>query len=172
MSDPFNDEPSEGMLDGLLRRVPGYQGYLDRDARRKSDQLAREMIADQLERAKRALDGVTRMLLEQGAIDALPKFEQLRGRFDLAVAQLRGAPAGYQSFFELDDVTEELLEDVYEHDLWTIDEAQKLGDEAERLAQGDQPPGSVFSAVGAQLTQIEDKMRERGKLLAEMKKMY
>ena len=89
MTAPFDDHNKPGMLEGMLRKIPGFAGYLDKDERRQSDEQARRWVADRLDRAKRSLDAFTRGLLELGQIDVLPKFDRLRGRIDYLIAQLR-----------------------------------------------------------------------------------
>jgi hypothetical protein len=95
---------------------------LDKEARRDSDQLTRQWLADRLQRAKRGMDQYSRALVEAANIDQLPQVDRLRSHLDRLIARLRGAPAGYSGFFDLVQVDEELLEDVYEHDLWLMDE--------------------------------------------------
>ncbi len=94
MPDPFDDRP-RGRFDALLRKLPGFDGYVKRDARRKSDQLAREEVARHLIQAKVNLESLTRTLLDQGHLDALPRFDRLRGRLDFMVSKLRGAPQAF-----------------------------------------------------------------------------
>lgn len=172
MPESFDAEPAKGILDSILERIPGFSGYNDREARRKSDQQARLLIADHLQRGKRSLDAVTGALVDKGAIDTLPKFDRLRGRFDLVIAKLRGAPSGYQSFFELDDVTDDLLEDIYEHDLWTIDDAEALANTIESLVTDSRSAEEILAQVTEHFDHFETKIKQREKLFAGAKEMY
>jgi hypothetical protein len=175
VADPFDDRP-QGYFDNLLRKVPGFAGYVDHEARLASDRLAREQIAGHLQRAKGALERITGALVDGGDIDALPKFDRFRGSVDHAIAKLRGAPAGYHSFFALDDVQDDMFEDVYEHDLWTIDEAEKFGDQIEALAtsldgavDGDSHNAiGLLSQIKAHFGVIEAKIKERERMLADL----
>jgi hypothetical protein len=170
VADPYDDRP-QGLLNNLLRKVPGFAGYVDREAREASDLLARQNIAQHLERAKRALEGITRALVDRGAIDALPKFDRFRGTVDHTIAKLRGAPAGYHGFFAIDDVQDDLLEDVYEHDLWTIDEAEKFAVEIEALAEAEDAgvdANALLKQMKTHFEAIEAKIKQREQILAEL----
>ena len=169
MPDPFDDRP-RGFFDNLLRKVPGFAGYVDREARQASDQLARQNIAAHLAGAKRALDGITRALVDRGAIDALPKFDRFRGKVDHVVARLKGAPVGYHGFFTIDEVRDEVLEDVYEHDLWTIDAAEKFAADVEALINaGDSvEPDVLLEQIETRFEAIEAKIEERKRILADL----
>jgi hypothetical protein len=170
VADPYDDRP-QGLLNKLLRKLPGFAGYVDREARQASDQLARQNIAMHLERAKRALEGITRALVDRGAIDALPKFDRFRGTVDHTIAKLKGAPAGYHGFFALDDVQEDRLEDVYEHDLWTIDEAAKFAQEVQVLAEADEATAdadALLRQIKTHFEAIEAKIKQRERILADL----
>jgi hypothetical protein len=170
VADPYDDRP-KGYFDNLIRRVPGFAGYVDREARQASDRLARENVADHLERAKRALEGITLALVDRGEFDALPKFDRFRGTVDHSIAKLKGAPAGYHGFFALDDVQEDLLEDVYEHDLWTIDEAEKFAQAVETLAEADDDAAdadALLKQIKTHFDAIEARINQREKILAEL----
>lgn len=151
MPDPYDDRP-QGHFDALLSKLPGFDGYVKRDARRKSDQLARECVARNLVQAKTNLDSVTRGLLDQGQIDALPRFDRLRGRLDFMISKLRGAPAGFQAFFDVDELRDELLEDVYDHDLLMIAEAEQFAAFVKSV--------SVTGDLNALLAQLDERWRE------------
>jgi hypothetical protein len=75
-------------------------------------------MADRLQQGKGGLDQYGRGLADAARIDQLPQLDSLRGRIDTLIARLRGAPAGYSGFFDLVQVDEELLDNVYEHDLY------------------------------------------------------
>ena len=98
MWDPDDFAESRGGLKDLLRKIPGFSGYLDREARRTSDQLLRQWMADRLQQGKGGLDQYGRGLADAARIDQLPQLDSLRGRIDTLIARLRGA-RGLQRFF-------------------------------------------------------------------------
>jgi hypothetical protein len=165
MEELFDEGPT--FLDRLLRKIPGFGGYLDRAARRQSDEHARRLAAEHLDRAKRGLDECARALADSGQLDRIPLLDRLRHRLDRLIAQLRGAPAGASGFYQAQRLNEELVEDLYEYDLWTIDEAEKLAGQIESLARHDADPIQLTNELALSVGEFEHKVAERQKLLAE-----
>ncbi len=117
MSEPKDHSEDRNLIESILRRVPGFKGYLEKEYPRQSDQLQRQWLADRLLRAKPAIDRLAQPLVDAAQIDALPQLDRLRARLDKVIWQIRSAMQGYSGFFDLVRVDEELLERVYEHDV-------------------------------------------------------
>jgi hypothetical protein len=133
MPEPMDHTRDRNFVEDILRRVPGFQGYLEKEYRRASDDLQRDWLADRLQRAKRAIDSASRPLADAGQIDALPQLDRMRGRLDKLIARIRGAVQGYSGFFDLVRVDETLLERVYEHDVALMEQVEALGATIEQL---------------------------------------
>jgi hypothetical protein len=133
MSNPKDHSRDRNWLEELFRRVPGFRGYLEKEYRRESDKLQRDWMADALERSKASLEEVGRKLADAGAIKTLPELDRLRGRLDKLVGRLRHAPHGYSGFFDLVQVDEALLDEVYAFDVAMMDAAGQLASETSAL---------------------------------------
>jgi hypothetical protein len=133
MLDPSEHAEKRGAIEGILGKIPGFKGYLEKEYRRKSDDLQRDWLADRLERSKRAMDAVTRPLADAARIDVLPQVDRLRGRLDKLIARIRGAMQGYSGIFDLVQVNEELLDAVYDHDVGVMDQVDALAQAVENL---------------------------------------
>ncbi len=134
MPQPHEHAANRNLIESMLRYMPGFRGYLEKEYRRESDALQREWIADRLQRAKRGLDGLSRSLVDAGRIDPLPAIDRLRGRLDAFLGRVRGAMQGYSGFFDLVRIGEAELERVYEHDLALADRVSALAERIEGLA--------------------------------------
>ena len=141
MSEPKEHAEQRNLIETILRHVPGFRGYLEKEYRRDSDELARQWLADRLERSKRAIDDLTRPLADAGQIDALPQVDRLRGRLDKLIARIRGAMQGYSGFFDLVRVQEDLLDRIYQHDVQLMRQVDALGNAVEQLP-------ALWSAAG------------------------
>lgn len=141
MPEPREHLRERNWLETLLHKIPGFRGYLDKENRRESDALAREWLADRLQRSKRALDDHTRTLADRGQIAQLPQYDRLRGRVDKLIGRIRGAMHGYSGVFDLVRVNEALLDRVYEHDVILMERVENLASSVEKLnslpAEGD-----------------------------------
>jgi hypothetical protein len=152
MPEPKKHTEQRNLVETILRHIPGFRGYLEKEYRRDSDELAREWLADRLQRSKRAVDEMSRPLADAGEIDALPQVDRLRGRLDKLIARIRGAMQGYSGFFDLVRVREDLLDRIYEHDVQLMRQVDALGDAIEQLPA---QYGGIAAALPGLLGQIE-----------------
>lgn len=152
MPDPKEHADNRGAIETILRFIPGFRGYLEKEYRRESDRLARAWLAEKLQRAKGGLDGFSRAQVDAGRIDALPPCDRVRGRLDRLIARLAGGVQGYSGFFDFVDVDEDVLDDVYDHDMGLLSQVDALAGTLENLATqtGVEPEGWADL-----LTQIE-----------------
>ncbi len=143
MPEPRDHADHRGAIETILRQIPGFRGYLEKEYRRESDELQRRWLADRLQRSKRAVDEVSRRLVESGQVDPLPQIDRLRGRLDRLIGRIRGAMQGYSGFFDLVQVDEPLLDQVYEHDMALMEQVEGLAKAVEEL------PGHVNEVASA-----------------------
>jgi len=150
MPDPRQHTQNRGTLESILRRIPGFRGYLEKEYRRDSDALQREWLADCLVRAKRGLDDHTRALADAGDIDSLPQWDRVRMRIDKVSARIRGAMRGYSGWFDLVQIDEAVLDRVYDYDAKLLDEVEQFGKGLEQLNSETKPAELI-----ARLEQLE-----------------
>lgn len=165
MPEPKDHAKHRNWVETILRFIPGFHGYLEKEYRRDSDELEREWLADRLHRSKRAIDDLARPLADAGQIDALPQIDRLRARLDKLIARIRGAMQGYSGFFDLVRVREDLLDRVYEHDVALMERVDALGRRIEELPDD---PGQVAKALPElfdQLDALEQKWDVRDDML-------
>ncbi len=165
MSDPSRHARERGIVEQILRRIPGFKGYLDKEYRRDSDYLTRTWMADRLQASKRSLDDYMRNLVDQGDLEAMPTCERLRTRLDGAISRLRGAVRGYSGLFDYVQVNEKLLEEVYEHDLALVNDVDNLADAIERLPKSSEPPSQTIPELMERVNKVDEKIGHRGDLL-------
>lgn len=152
MPDPSKHAKDRNWIESILRNIPGFRGYLEKEYRRESDELQREWLADRLTRAKRAIGDLTRPLADAGQIDALPQVDRLRGRLDKLIGRIRGAMQGYSGFFDLVRIREPQLEQIYEHDAQLVADVDALGAAIEKLPERQ---GEIADALPPLLDQID-----------------
>ena len=150
MPDPRQHTQNRGTLESILRRIPGFRGYLEKEYRRDSDALQREWLADCLVRSKRSLDDHTRSLADAGNIDSLPQWDRVRLRIDKLSARIRGAMRGYSGWFDLVQIDEAVLDRVYDYDAKLLDQVEQFGKELEQIKSETKPTDLI-----ARLEQLE-----------------
>ena len=115
-----------GFLDTLAGLIPGYRGYAERDARRSQDKRLRDHVAEQLDRSKRALDGVIYLATQRGVLDGLDDVDRLKQTIGTCADNLRHASYGASGL--MDDIVVKApdLDRVYQHDLGLHGQAEEL----------------------------------------------
>lgn len=152
MVDPSRHADSRNLVETILRYIPGFKGYLEKEYRRESDHLARTHLCDQLRKCKSKLDNYQRALVESAQLDELPKCERLRTRIDTLESRIRGAVRGYSGFFDFVRVNEAVLDKVYDHDMALLGDVAALLEATDQLSVTD--TGKVN--VDDLLQQVED----------------
>ncbi|MBN1394594.1 MAG: hypothetical protein JW959_06195 [Pirellulales bacterium] len=153
MPQPKDHAEERNLIETVLRHIPGFRGYLEREYRRESDELQRNWMADRLQRSKRAVDDLSRALVDEAKVDLLPQIDRLRVRLDRLLGRIRGAMQGYSGFFDLVRIDEPVLEQVYEHDAALDELIDTFTLTAEQLPR---KKDDVPVAVGELLAWIED----------------
>ena len=164
MPEPIDHVRKRGAIESVLRRIPGFRGYLEKEYRREADDLQRDWLADRLQRSKRGLDDLTGTLANAGQIDLLPQCDRLRGRLDKLIGRIRGAMQGYSGFFDLVQVDEALLDRVYRHDVGIMDRVEELAEEVERLPRVESPEEAV-ARLTQRVSELDDAWNQRVDML-------
>lgn len=167
--DPAAHAKDQNLIEKILRKIPGFKGYLEKEYRRESDYLARTWLADRLQSCKRGLDDYIRNLVDAGYIDSLTQCERLRTKIDKLVLGLRGAVRGYSGVFDFVKVREELLDEVYKLDISLTEEVDKLAADVEALASKTGESQTLISDLMHRVDEIDRKYGERAKILEGLK---
>ncbi len=155
MPEPRDHTKDRGWIESILRKLPGFKGYLEKEYRRDSDALQRAWLADRLQRSKRALDAYGRTLVDAGKLEPLVLVDRLKGRLDKNIGRIRGAMQGYSGFFDLVQVDETRLDKVYEHDIAMMDLVDTLADAVEKLEHATAETPFPAAALNEQLAAVE-----------------
>jgi hypothetical protein len=166
---PASHAEDRNLLEKILRKIPGFKGYLEKEYRRESDYLARTWLADRLQASKRGLDDYVRNLVDAGELDSLTQCDRLRSKVDKLVLGLRGAVRGYSGFFDFVKVREEMLDEVYKLDISLTEEVDKLAADIEGLASKSGDCKTLVSDLSHRVDEIDRKYDERAKILQGLK---
>jgi hypothetical protein len=165
MPEPRDHTEHRNLIETILRHIPGFRGYLEKEYRRESDDLQRDWLADRLQRSKRAIDALSRPLADAGQIDLLPQVDRVRGRLDKLLGRIRGAVQGYSGFFDLVRVDEELLDQVYERDVALIAQVDALAGAVENLPDKREKLAALLPDLLRQTDELEHLWDQREDVL-------
>lgn len=160
---------SPNAVEAILRKIPGFHGYLEREHRRKADQLQRHYLADQLQQSKAVLERAALRLTEAGQLDRLPRLERLRGRLDRLIGRIRGAVQGYSGFFDLVRVDVQMLDRVYDYDYRMIEQVEAIGRAVGQLAQAGEPAEKAENELAAAIDEAQRAWDSRREMLEGLK---
>jgi hypothetical protein len=104
----------------LLAKLPGFNGYFDREQRRAADKLLREGVAQRYEEQWRRISGLQRELISQGGLAYIDDLEGAAIKLRQFVDRVRTASYGYAGFFDAVKIRSEELEQLYQYDLWLL----------------------------------------------------
>ncbi len=77
MSDLFNRiTDNQDVIRKLLSKIPGFNGYIERENRRASDKLLREGIADRFEQQWQRISSLQTELISSGGIMFIDDLER------------------------------------------------------------------------------------------------
>lgn len=165
MPEPKRHAENRGAIESLLRRIPGFRGYLEKEYRRESDALQREWLADRLQRSKRGLDQYAQALADAAKIDTLPLVDRLRSRLDRLMGRVRGAMQGYSGFFDLVQIDEAALDRVYEYDVSLMEEVAALADHIDALGGRAEEADQLVPPLLDEIARIEEAWDQREDVL-------
>jgi len=157
-----------GVLDELMRKIPGFAGYLDRENRRDADQRHREFIAKRLTQKKRDIQDVGEILLGSGDMSQMSALDSLTNKCDRLIERTRHASAGFSSFMDSNAVDVQRLDTIYEHDLallTTVESLDALVSRAESAADTKDNVGQALREVKKGLDEIDAHLDQRDKIL-------
>lgn len=111
----------------LLGKLPGFNGYFDREQRRMADKMLRETVAGRYEEQWRRISSVQRDLISQGGLAFVDDLEGAAIKLRQFVDRVRTASYGFAGFFDAVKIESEELEKIYQYDLWMLSLVDEIG---------------------------------------------
>ena len=165
MPAPIDHAQHRGWIESILRHIPGFKGYLEKEYRRDSDALLRSVLADDLQRCKPSLDEYAKSLVAAGKLEGLAAVDAIRPKLDKVIARIRGAMQGYSGMFDLVQVKVDLLQRVYEHDLKLTELCEGANGIAAKLKTTPSDTDAVLSELKSKIEQIDQGWDRRVEML-------
>lgn len=165
MPEPKDHMQRRGWIETILRYIPGFRGYLEKEYRRESDALQRDWLATQLKGAKRRLDGYSRDLADAARLDDLSGVDRIRSRLDRLTSRIEGAMQGYSGFFDFVQIDEAALDQVYAYDVSLMQQVETIVAQVESLSVDDADAPGKQKAVFKLLEEFDHALDKREDML-------
>lgn len=164
--DPLQHADQRGVIEGILQHIPGFSGYLEREYRRESDQLARKCLEDKLQSVKQNLDRHLANLVDQGELATLAPGERLKTRIDTLQNKIRSSVRGYSGFFDFVRVDRSRLDNVLALDLALVKAAESIEAASKALVQEKSASQDKLNQLGETIGELDDKFSQRAEILS------
>ena len=120
-----NDD--QDVIKNLLSKVPGFKGYIERENRRSSDKILRELIAQRYQDEWKRVSSLQRDLVNEGELKYVGDLESAALKISQFSDRIKTAAYGHSSFFEAVKINEEELQTLYEYDNKLLQSADEIG---------------------------------------------
>jgi hypothetical protein len=125
---------SRNLIEKIGAVIPGFKGYVDRNARRDADKLLRETVAVRFEQQWSRISELQRNLITQGSIESVDDLEAAVVKLRAFIDRVRTASYGYAGFFDAVKVNEAELVKLYQFDASLLDRAVQLSAAVDNVA--------------------------------------
>lgn len=155
----------EDFFKKILSKVPGFNGYVERNDRRTADKLLRETIADHFEALWQRISGVQRSMVNESGIEDVYELEAAAIKLRQFIDRIRTASYGYAGFFDAVKIKTEELNAIYQHDLQLLDMEDEVGraiDNVESSLGTDGQPAAInhLVSLSQQCIDVFEKRKE------------
>ena len=130
----------------ILSKIPGFSGYMERQARRDSDKLLRETLADLFEQQWQRISALQSDLIREGEIEWIDDLESAAIKLRTFSDRIRRAARGYSGLFDAVMINEAELLQIYEYDaqmLDLVDEISRAIDNVETSIGSEGLPAAI-----------------------------
>lgn len=156
MKDSYGPDAHENIqdnlnpLEALLRKIPGFKGYMEKRDRREADQLLRETLAARFEEVRvefsRIHEALARDIIK--AIDFAEPMGRIDNRLMGLIGKIKDAPQGYAGFFDAIKVDEQKLAEIYQFDQTMVGHGEEIALAVTKLAEAVNSDGDIHGAIG------------------------
>jgi hypothetical protein len=118
---------SEDVFKKIVAKIPGFKGYIERQARRDSDKMVRDTIFNRFRELEGRVSAIQRDFISQGDIKYVDKLEASAIKLRTFADRVHTASRGYSGVFDAVKINEAELAKLYEYDSAMLDQVDQVG---------------------------------------------
>ena len=141
-------ESAMSSFEELVRKVPGYKGYKDKELRREADKLLRLHVARGFEEQLSRLNSIQLELTNRGRLASLVTLERCVMKLQMLIDRIKSASYGYSGLLDAIKVKEKELDALYEFDSQLEDGIVRVSSLLDRLAAAAQAEEETAMSSG------------------------
>jgi hypothetical protein len=149
----------QGTIEDVVRKLPGFKGYLARQDRRAADRLLREHIVRVFEELLREFTQLQNRMVDSGGLKYMEQARRIDTVLQTFIDRVRTAPEGYAGLYDAVKIREGELDKVYAFDNGLLVYSDQIATGLKRLEEaigGDD--------IGGVLDQLDEAVREVAEL--------
>lgn len=139
----------QGGLEDLIRRLPGFKGYLEKEDRREADRLLRDHLVRVFEEQLGEFTRLQQRLIDSGGIMLMEQVQRVDTKLRTFIDRVDTAPRGYAGLFDAIKVREEELARLYAFDNALLAYADRLAELLAGFGQAIEANEGVETAIRA-----------------------
>lgn len=107
---------NQGSVEDLVRKIPGFSGYLEKEDRRNADRLLREQLVRIFEEQLGDFTRLQNELVNSGGIMHMERVQTIDTKMRTFIDRIESAAQGYAGLFDAIKVKEDALARLYAFD--------------------------------------------------------
>ena len=118
---------SQDVFKNLASKIPGFDGYIERQNRRAADKLMRETIADRFDEQWKRASALQTDMISEGLLSYMDDMERAAIQIQTFSDKIRTASYGYSGTFDAIKINEAELAQLYSFDQGFFLAAEEIG---------------------------------------------
>lgn len=156
---------AEDMIQSALNRVPGYNGYRDKESRRDEDKAVRVSVADALTANVDTLTRYNSELAIARDFESLTSLEAAVGQIRLLADRIRTASYGYGGIFGDNSIDANAIEQLRLFDGAMLHEVESFTSSVKNLTSSTPPNAEARSAMLEELGRLNTLFNTRNSVV-------
>jgi hypothetical protein len=149
-------ESAQGGLEKLIRNIPGYKGYKDKELRREADKLLRMDVALRFDDERKRLVELQNQLVSQAKIEFVDDLERAVMKLQHLIDRIKTATYGYAGLFDAVKVKEEQLDALYEFDNRMLGFVDEVASDVDHLASAISTEEGIGGAINELVSTVAE----------------
>jgi hypothetical protein len=121
-------DESKNWFERAAHHLPGYRGYKEKELRREADKIQRLYLAERLDACRRKLEDVMLGLTRRSDLAPMADLDITLRKLRTVRDRVQFADYGYAGLFDTVKVDESVLDQLYQHDVQTQEQARAIED--------------------------------------------
>jgi hypothetical protein len=149
-------ESAQGGLENLVRNIPGYKGYKDKELRREADKLLRVEVALKFDDERKRLVELQNQLVSQAKIEFVDDLERAVMKLQHLIDRIKTATYGYAGLFDAVKVKEEQLDALYEFDNRMLGFVDEVASDVDHLTSAISAEEGIGGAINELVSTVTE----------------